>query len=293
MSKPEQINNKSEDSSTFNTSVPKLKNTNKELNDKIDKLLVEGVTKNDLATLASKDELMKLQRANLKSSNDVKATITSRMRDQTSKMIDVAKSTRDIAYNQGVQADVAGVRQQVDALQKRQDMSNVHMNEVTRQNEAMNADLKQVGPAMMKVTQAQNRNSDILTRALNDGFKIHTDLVTKSVADEFAMITGYTVDEFIHNEVVKSVNNRVAEVKQASLSTKLASEACKDALHDNYQLAHYFSDMMNVFLIELVIIVVSSLAFPGWWKLPVIILEVVVSWLINNKVNEWSEDNDD
>ena len=51
--------------------------------------------------------------------------------------------------------------------------------------------------------------------------------------------------------------------------------------------------MMNVFLIELVIIVVSSLAFPGWWKLPVIILEVVVSWLINNKVNEWSEDNDD
>ena len=215
------------------------------------------------------------------------------MRDQTSKMIDVAKSTRDIAYNQGVQADVAGVRQQVDALQKRQDMSNVHMNEVTRQNEAMNADLKQVGPAMMKVTQAQNRNSDILTRALNDGFKIHTDQVTKSVADEFAMITGYTVDEFIHNEVVKSINNRLTEVKQASLSAKLASEACKDALHDNYRLAHYFSDMMNIFLIELVIIVVSSLAFPGWWKLPVIILEVVVSWLINNKVNEWSEDNDD
>ena len=59
------------------------------------------------------------------------------MRDQTSKMIEVAKDTRDIAYNQGVSADVAGVRQQVDALQKRQDTSNIHMNEVTRQNEAM------------------------------------------------------------------------------------------------------------------------------------------------------------
>lgn len=215
------------------------------------------------------------------------------MRDQTSKMIEVAKDTRNIAYNQGVQADVAGVRQQVDALQKRQDMSNVHMNEVTRQNEAMNADLKQVGPAMMKVTQAQNRNSDILARALNDGFKIHTDQVTKSVADEFALITGYTVDEFVHNEVVKAVNNRVSEVNQASLDAKLASKSCKEALDENRQLINYFVDILNVLLIELVIIVVSSLAFPSWWKLPVIVLEVAISWLANNKINEWSEDNDD
>ena len=215
------------------------------------------------------------------------------MRDQTSKMIEVAKDTRNIAYNQGVQADVAGVRQQVDALQKRQDMSNVHMNEVTRQNEAMNADLKQVGPAMMKVTQAQNRISDILARALNDGFKIHTDQVTKSVADEFALITGYTVDEFVHNEVVKAVNNRVSEVNQASLDAKLASKSCKEALDENRQLINYFVDILNVLLIELVIILVSSLAFPSWWKLPVIVLEVVISWLANNKINEWSEDNDD
>lgn len=215
------------------------------------------------------------------------------MRDQTSKMLDVAKSTRDIAYSKGVQDDVAGVRQQVDALQKRQDMSNVHMNEVTRQNEAMNADLKQVGPAMMKVTEAQNRNSDILNRALTNGFRVHTDQVTQSVANEFAKITGFTVEQFIHNEVTKSLNNSINEAKKASLSSQLAARQSKDVLDHNDRLSHYFGDMMNIFIIELAIIVISSLAFPTWWKLPAIALTVIGSLVFNSKYLEWSSDNSD
>ena len=215
------------------------------------------------------------------------------MRDQTSKMLDVAKSTRDIAYSKGVQDDVAGVRQQVDALQKRQDMSNVHMNEVTRQNEAMNADLKQVGPAMMKVTEAQNRNSDILNRALTNGFQVHTDQVTQSVANEFAKITGFTVEQFIHNEVTISLYNSINEAKKASLSSQLAARQSKDVLDHNDRLSHYFGDMMNIFIIELAIIVISSLAFPTWWKLPAIALTVIGSLVFNSKYLEWSSDNSD
>lgn len=236
---------------------------------------------------------MKLQRAGLKQSNDVKATITKRMRDQTSKMIEVAKDTRDIAYNQGVSADVAGVRQQVDALQKRQDTSNIHMNEVTRQNEAMNADLKQVGPAMMKITDAVNNNSNVLNEVLNRGFHIHTTEVTQSVADEFAKITGVTIQEFVHNEVVKSLNNYVHQAKQASLDANLAVKAVKETLHENYKVAHYFSDMMNVFIIELAVIIISSLAFPGWWKLPGIVLTVIGSITFNTKLLKWSDNNGD
>lgn len=85
--------------------------------------------------------------------------LTEKMSDQTSKLIEVAKSTRDIAYNNGLQADITNTRQLVDAMQKRQDTANVHMNEVTRQNEAMNADLKQIGPAIAKVVKAQNHKS--------------------------------------------------------------------------------------------------------------------------------------
>lgn len=211
------------------------------------------------------------------------------MRDQTSKMLNVAKSTRDIAYNQGVQDDVAGVRQQVDALQKRQDMSNIHMSEVTRQNEAMNADLKQIGPAMMKVTQSQNRNSDILT----NGFQIHTEQVTKSVAGEFAAITGFTIEQFIHNEVVKTLNNYISEAKKASLSSQLAAKASKDVLNENNRLAHYYGDMMDIFIIELAIIMISALAFPGWWKLPAITLTVIGSIIFNSKFLDWSSDDND
>ena len=105
------------------------------------------------------------------------------MSNQTSKLVDVAKSTRDIAYNNGLQADITQTRQQVDALQKRQDMSNIHMDEVTRQNEAMNADLKQIGPAISKVVDAQNKNSEILSRALAHGFHVKTDKVTIGVSN--------------------------------------------------------------------------------------------------------------
>lgn len=215
------------------------------------------------------------------------------MSDQTSKMIEAAKNTRDIAYNQGLKDDITGVRQQVDALQKRQDMSNVHMDEVTRQNEAMNADLKQVGPAMMKIAKAQNRNSDVLNRALTYGFQVHTDQVTKSVANEFAEITGFTIQQFIHNEVVKSLNAYIAESKQASLSSQLAAKQSKDVLNQNNRLAHYFGDMMNIFIIELAIIIVSSMAFPGWWRLPAIALTVIGSLIFNTKYLEWSSDNND
>lgn len=214
------------------------------------------------------------------------------MSDQTSKMIEAAKNTRDIAYNQGLQDDITGVRQQVDALQKRQDMSNVHMDEVTRQNEAMNADLKQVGPAMMKIAKAQNLNTDVLNRALTHGFQIHTDQVTKSVANEFEAITGFTVQEFIHNEVVKELNAYLDESKKASLSSKLAAKQSNEILAQNNQLAHYFGDMMNIFIIELAIIVISSLAFSGWWRLPAIALTVIGSLFFNNKYLEWSNNND-
>ena len=90
------------------------------------------------------------------------------------------------------------------------------MNEVTRQNEAMNADLKQVGPAMMKITDAVNNNSNVLNEVLNRGFHIHTTEVTQSVADEFAKITGVTIQEFVHNEVVKSLNNYVHQPGKAN-----------------------------------------------------------------------------
>src|SRR5699024_12863356 len=83
MTKQEPTSNSLPGQSTFGNYVPKkLKNPNKELNDKVDQILAEGATKDDLLPLASKDELMKLQRAGLKQSNEVTAKITKRQRYQ-------------------------------------------------------------------------------------------------------------------------------------------------------------------------------------------------------------------
>src|SRR5699024_1736268 len=114
-------------SSTFgNSKPPKLENRSKEVNLKLDQLLKDNATKEDISQLASSDDLQQLRNDMLDNNKNVRNEITAKMSNQTSKLVDVAKSTRDIAYNNGLQADITQTRQQVDALQKRQDMSNIH-----------------------------------------------------------------------------------------------------------------------------------------------------------------------
>lgn len=203
------------------------------------------------------------------------------MLDQTDKLIEVAKSTRDIAYNNGLKADIAGTKQQVDALQKRQDMSNVHMNEVTRQNEAMNADLKQIGPAIDKAVQAQNNNSKILNRALTNGFHIHTSAVTRAVINEFKELTGYTIDQFLQNKIIKGMNETIDEAKIAKVVAVQSANSAKEAMEQVAALINWFSNLMMILVVELGVIIGTTLILSGWWKLVGLIITVVGSVLFN------------
>lgn len=203
------------------------------------------------------------------------------MSNQTSRLIDVAKSTRDIAYNNGLQADITGTRQQVDALQKRQDISNIHMDEVTRQNEALNADLKQIGPAIEKVVKAQNKNSNVLSRALAHGFYVHTDAVTNSVASEFKKFTGFTIGEFLKNEIINQISDSVYEAKKAKLSAIQAAQAAEEAVQKMATLVYWFARLMMVLVAELGVIIGVALLLPGWWKLAGLVVTVIISVTID------------
>lgn len=203
------------------------------------------------------------------------------MSDQTSKLIDVAKSTRDIAYNNGLQADITGTKQQVEALQKRQDISNVHMDEVTRQNEAMNADLKQIGPAIEKVVNAQNNNSKILNRALTNGFFVHTEAITTSVAAEFSKLTGYTIDEFFENKIISKMNSYIFEAKKAKLTAIEASQTAVEAIQQISSLVQVFINLMTILVLEFGIIVGITIVLPSWWKLGGLIVAVYGSIKLN------------
>ncbi|MCC4399044.1 hypothetical protein R2J99_02215 [Limosilactobacillus reuteri] len=207
--------------------------------------------------------------------------LTEKMSDQTSKLIEVAKSTRDIAYNNGLQADITNTRQLVDAMQKRQDTANVHMNEVTRQNEAMNADLKQIGPAIAKVVKAQNHNSEILNKALINGFHIHTNEVTESVANEFKKLTGFTINEFLQNEIIKQININVYEAKKAKLSAIQAAQVTEEVLHKIALLIQRFISFISVLVFELGLIIACAIMLPGWWKLIGLIVTISASAILN------------
>lgn len=208
------------------------------------------------------------------------------MADQTTKLIDVAKDTRTIAYNQGLQADITGTKQQVDAIQKRQDISNIHMSEVTRQNEAMNADLRQIGPALDKAIKAQNNNSDILNRALVHGFHIHTEAVTIAVKAEFQKMTGFTIDEFLRNQIVKGMKDNICEAKEAKLTALQAAQEAEEALEKVSVMIQRFEKLMTTLVIELGVIIGVTLLLPGPWKIIGLLVTVAGSVVTNHYYKE-------
>ncbi|WP_283595762.1 hypothetical protein, partial [Paraclostridium bifermentans] len=84
------------------------------------------------------------------------------MQAQTSKLLNSATDTRDIVYNEGLKDNLKGANQRIDALQKRMDNSTRSMSDIAKQNDAMNADFKQIGETLNQSTQAINTNSSWL-----------------------------------------------------------------------------------------------------------------------------------
>ncbi|WP_283598542.1 hypothetical protein, partial [Lactobacillus gallinarum] len=123
------------------------------------------------------------------------------MQAQTSKLLNSATDTRDIVYNEGLKDNLKGANQRIDALQKRMDNSTRSMSDIAKQNDAMNADFKQIGETLNQSTQAINTNSSWLKRVINNGFYVTTQKVTESVAREFEGIIGKPLDSFLTDAI--------------------------------------------------------------------------------------------
>ena len=80
--------------------------------------------------------------------------LEAKMQAQTSKLLNSATDTRDIVYNEGLKDNLKGANQRIDALQKRMDNSTRSMSDIAKQNDAMNADFKQIGETLNQSTQA-------------------------------------------------------------------------------------------------------------------------------------------
>ena len=166
--------------------------------------------------------------------------LEAKMQAQTSKLLNSATDTRDIVYNEGLKDNLKGANQRIDALQKRMDNSTRSMSDIAKQNDAMNADFKQIGETLNQSTQAINTNSSWLKRVINNGFYVTTQKVTESVAREFEEIIGKPLDSFltdaIQQKLQAELQTALSQASQSRADVQVLANEVEDATRQNIEI---------------------------------------------------------
>lgn len=271
-------------SSTLDVSKPpKLKKSvgNDVISDKLDRLAKTTVSKDDMKQLATKKDIADVNDSLSKKNDELNDSLTQKMTAQSSKIMDTAIDTRNIAYSDGLRDGLDGTKQRVAGLEARLDNNNRSMGEISRRNDAMSADFKAIGGTLKKVTEATNNNNNFLRRALSAGFQIHTDQVTKSVANEFAKITGKSIDQFITEAVYQKLQENVNDAKQANQDANHMAKSTKESAQQIINAINVLASFINIWFIEFAIIVTATIITPGLWKILTVITTVLASILYN------------
>ncbi|WP_298194040.1 hypothetical protein [uncultured Streptococcus sp.] len=196
--------------------------------------------------------------------------LEAKMQAQTSKLLNSATDTRDIVYNEGLKDNLKGANQRIDALQKRMDNSTRSMSDIAKQNDAMNADFKQIGETLNQSTQAINTNSSWLKRVINNGFYVTTQKVTESVAREFEEIIGKPLDSFltdaIQQKLQAELQTALSQASQSRADVQVLANEVEDATRQNIEIIKSLRKSINLWIIEFSIILGATLATPGLWK---------------------------
>lgn len=196
--------------------------------------------------------------------------LEAKMQAQTSKLLNSATDTRDIVYNEGLKDNLKGANQRIDALQKRMDNSTRSMSDIAKQNDAMNADFKQIGETLNQSTQAINTNSSWLKRVINNGFYVTTQKVTESVAREFEEIIGKPLDSFltdaIQQKLQAELQTALLQASQSRADVQVLANEVEDATRQNIEIIKSLRKSINLWIIEFSIILGATLATPGLWK---------------------------
>lgn len=113
-------------------------------------------------------------------------------------------------------------------------------------------------------------------------FFVHTTDVTKSVVKEFKELTGFTINEFLQNEIIKQINANVYEAKQAKISAIKEAQVAEEALKKETLLIQMFTLLMSVLVFELGVIITIGIVLPGWWKLIGLVIAVGIFAILNH-----------
>ncbi len=99
---------------------------------------------------------------------------------------------------------------------------------------------------------------------------------------EFKELTGFTINEFLQNEIIKQINANVYEAKQAKISAIKEAQVAEEALKRVTLLIQMFTLLMSVLVFELGVIITIGIVLPGWWKLIGLVIAVGIFAILNH-----------
>ena len=203
-------------------------------------------------------------------------------------MVKAVADARAIGYSDGLVGRVDAMDQKISGLEADINLREQNLDQKTQECIAKVADLDQASKYLENYTQVVNdqlvptmRN---LILAMRDGITHHTQEVTNDVYRQLEKDTGLSVKEIIKTAVSQNFANERKSAEEASASAKFSAKASQQSVRQIATMLGNFMTFLIVFGIELVILVAVVAVTPGWQKLAVALISLIMCAFLDWKI---------
>ena len=275
MLESELLDNSDSTNSTDNeVKPPRLKSRNRDLAEKLDYLIDESAKQGDVNRVSKNVDSLSNKL------DESKQTLKEQLKDQSSKVVKAVADARAIGYSDGLVGRVDAMEQKVGGLEADINLREQNLDQKTQECIAKVADLDQASKYLENYTQAVNNRLVPTMRnlilAMRNGITHHTEEVTNDVYQQLKKDTGLSVDEIIKTAVSQDFTKERESAEEASASAKLSAKASQQSVRQIATMLGNFMTFLIVFGIELVILVAVVAVTPGWQKLAVAPISLIM-----------------
>lgn len=196
-------------------------------------------------------------------------------------MVKAVADARAIGYSDGLVGRVDAMDQKISGLEADINLREQNLDQKTQECIAKVADLDQAGKYLENYTQVVNNR---LVPTMRNGITHHTEEVTNDVYWQLEKDTGLSVKEIIKTAVSQNFANERKSAEEASASAKLSAKASQQSVRQIATMLGNFMTFLIVFGIELVILVAVVAVTPGWQKLAVAPISLIMCAFLDWKI---------
>lgn len=276
MLESELLDNSDSTNSTDNeVKPPRLKSRNRDLAEKLDYLIDESAKQGDVNRVSKNVDSLSNKL------DESKQTLKEQLKDQSSKVVKAVADARAIGYSDGLVGRVDAMDQKISGLEADINLREQNLDQKTQECIAKVADLDQAGKYLENYTQVVNNR---LVPTMRNGITHHTEEVTNDVYWQLEKDTGLSVKEIIKTAVSQNFANERKSAEEASASAKLSAKASQQSVRQIATMLGNFMTFLIVFGIELVILVAVVAVTPGWQKLAVAPISLIMCAFLDWKI---------